>query len=56
MGPGQEDREQAAVKAGRKAAGVGAGVAVMEPARAAPACVQIAARKPRTGRGLPALI
>jgi len=56
MGPGQEDREPAAVKAGHKAAGVGAGAADTGPARAAPVCVQIAARKPRTGRGRPALI
>ena len=57
MGPDQQDREPAAVKdPGAGAAEVGAAVADTGPARAAPVCVQIAARKPRTGRELPALI
>jgi hypothetical protein len=56
MGPGQADRDPAGVRAKSKAAEVGAGVAVMERARAAPVFVRIAVRKPRTSREFPALI
>jgi hypothetical protein len=56
MGPGQVDRDPARAKVKSKAAEVGAGVAVMERARAAPVFVRIAARKPRTSREFPALI
>jgi hypothetical protein len=56
MGPGQGDRGQARVKAANRAAAVGAGAAVMERARAATVCAQIAVRKLRTSRELPVLI
>ena len=56
MGPGQWDRVQAAVRAENRAVAVGAGVAVMEPARAATVFVQSVVRKSPISRGLPVLM
>ena len=56
MGLVQGDRDHARVKAKNKAVAVGAGVAVMEPARAATAFVQSAVRKLCTSRAFPVLM
>jgi hypothetical protein len=56
MGPDQEDRDQAGVKAKSKMAEVEAVVAVMERAREVTAFVRIAVRKPGTSKEFPALI
>ena len=56
MGLVQGDRDHARVKAKNKAVAVGAGVAVMEPARAATVFVQSVVRKSPISRGLPVLM